>query len=42
MHRIGEDRSQRLDIVPAELRMIVTIRLKNGKWGVRPTLLRAG
>ena len=28
MHRIGEDRSERLDIVPAQLRVIVTIRPK--------------
>lgn len=28
MHKIGEDRSQRLDIIPAQLRMIVTIRPK--------------
>lgn len=26
MHRIGEDRSERLDIVPAQLRVIVTVR----------------
>jgi len=26
MHRIGEDRTERLDIVPAQLRVIVTIR----------------
>ena len=28
MHRIGEDRSERLDIVPAQCRVIVTIRPK--------------
>ncbi|MEM6934013.1 MAG: IS66 family transposase, partial [Pseudomonadota bacterium] len=28
MHRIGEDRSERLDIVPAQFRVIVTIRPK--------------
>lgn len=28
MHRIGEDRNERLDIVPAQLRVIVTIRPK--------------
>ena len=28
MHKIGEDRSQRLDIVPAQLRVIVTVRPK--------------
>ena len=28
MHRIGEDRSERLDIVPAKLRVIVTVRPK--------------
>lgn len=28
MHKIGEDRSERLDIVPAQLRVIVTIRPK--------------
>jgi hypothetical protein len=28
MHRIGEDRSERLDIVPAQLRVIVTVRSK--------------
>ena len=28
MHRIGEDRTERLDIVPARLRVIVTIRPK--------------
>ena len=28
MHRIGEDRTDRLDIVPAQLRVIVTIRPK--------------
>ena len=28
MHRIGEDRSERLDIVPAQLRIIVTVRPK--------------
>ena len=28
MHRIGEDRSERLDIVPAQLRVIVTVRPK--------------
>ncbi|MCA8926532.1 MAG: IS66 family transposase [Alphaproteobacteria bacterium] len=28
MHRIGEDRTERLDIVPAQLRVIVTIRPK--------------
>jgi len=26
MHRIGEDRTERLDIVPAQLRVIVTVR----------------
>ena len=26
MHRIGEDRSERLDIIPAQLRVIVTVR----------------
>ena len=26
MHRIGEDRTERLDIIPAQLRVIVTIR----------------
>ncbi|CTQ34331.1 IS66 family transposase zinc-finger binding domain-containing protein [Jannaschia rubra] len=29
MHRIGEDRTERLDIVPAQLRIIVTIRPKS-------------
>jgi hypothetical protein len=28
MHKIGEDRSERLDIVPAQLRIIVTVRPK--------------
>ncbi len=28
MHRIGEDRGERLDIVPAQLRVIVTVRPK--------------
>jgi transposase len=28
MHRVGEDRTERLDIVPAQLRVIVTIRPK--------------
>lgn len=28
LHRIGEDRSERLDIVPAQLRVIVTVRPK--------------
>lgn len=28
MHKIGEDRSERLDIVPAQLRVIVTVRPK--------------
>ncbi len=28
MHKIGEDRTQRLDIVPAQLRVIVTVRPK--------------
>ena len=28
MHRIGEDRSERLDIVPSQLRVIVTVRPK--------------
>ena len=28
MHRIGEDRAERLDIIPAQLRVIVTIRPK--------------
>ncbi|MEY8841496.1 IS66 family transposase [Cribrihabitans sp. XS_ASV171] len=28
MHRIGEDRSERLDILPAQLRVIVTVRPK--------------
>ena len=28
MHRIGEDRTERLDIVPAQLRVIVTVRPK--------------
>jgi len=28
MHRIGEDRNERVDIVPAQLRVIVTIRPK--------------
>ena len=28
MHRIGEDRNERLDIVPAQLRVVVTIRPK--------------
>jgi transposase len=28
MHRIGEDRTERLDIVPAQMRVIVTIRPK--------------
>ena len=28
MHKIGEDRSERLDIVPAKLRVIVTVRPK--------------
>ena len=26
MHKIGEDRTERLDIVPAQLRVIVTVR----------------
>lgn len=30
MHKIGEDRSERLDIIPAQLRVIVTIRPKYG------------
>jgi hypothetical protein len=29
MHKIGEDRSERLDIVPAQLRVIVTVRPKS-------------
>ncbi len=28
MHGIGEDRTERLDIVPAQLRVIVTVRPK--------------
>ena len=28
MHKIGEDRSERLDIVPAQLRVIITVRPK--------------
>ena len=28
MHRIGEDRAERLDIVPAQLRVLVTVRPK--------------
>jgi len=28
MHCIGEDRTERLDIVPAQLRVIVTLRPK--------------
>ena len=28
MHRIGEDRTERLDIIPAQLRVIVTVRPK--------------
>ena len=28
MHKIGKDRSERLDIVPAQLRVIVTVRSK--------------
>ncbi|SFA62579.1 Transposase C of IS166 homeodomain-containing protein [Paracoccus halophilus] len=28
MHKIGEDRSERLDIVPVQLRVIVTVRPK--------------
>ncbi len=28
MHRIGEDRSERLDIIPAQVRVIVTVRPK--------------
>jgi len=28
LHKIGEDRSERLDIVPAQLRVIVTVRPK--------------
>ena len=28
MHKIGEDRSERLDIIPAQLRVIVTVRPK--------------
>lgn len=28
MHRIGEDRNERVDIAPAQLRVIVTIRPK--------------
>lgn len=28
MHKIGEDRTERLDIVPAQLRVIVTVRPK--------------
>lgn len=28
MHKIGEDRTERLDIVPTQLRVIVTIRSK--------------
>ena len=28
MHRIGEDRTDRLDIVPAQLRVLVTVRPK--------------
>lgn len=28
MHKIGEDRSERLDVVPAQLRVIVTVRPK--------------
>jgi transposase len=30
MHKIGEDRSERLDIIPAQVRVIVTIRPKYG------------
>ena len=29
MHRIGEDRTERLDIVPAQLRVLVTVRAKS-------------
>ena len=29
MHKIGEDRTERLDIVPAQLRLIVTVRPKS-------------
>ncbi len=32
MHKISEDRSERLDIVPAQLRVIVTIRPKYGRF----------
>ena len=28
LHKIGEDRSERLDIVPAQVRVIVTVRPK--------------
>lgn len=28
MHKIGEDRTERLDIVPAQLRVLVTVRPK--------------
>jgi transposase len=28
LHKIGEDRTERLDIVPAQLRVIVTVRPK--------------
>jgi len=30
LHRIGEDRSERLDVIPAQFRMIVTVRPKYG------------
>jgi hypothetical protein len=30
MHKIGEDRTERLDIVPAQLRVIVTVRPRYG------------
>lgn len=26
MHRVGEDRTERLDVIPAQLRVIVTVR----------------
>ena len=46
MVRIGEDRSERLDIVPATLRVIVTVRPKYAcrtcEQGVVPGPARAG
>ena len=41
LHRIGEDVSERLDIVPAQLRVIVVRRPKYAYWACEDVVVQA-